>query len=68
MDFMQELPLGFGMALAQRPDAMAHFCALSEARQSEILQRVHTVRSKQEMHQLVAQLTEEASGGMPSAQ
>lgn len=68
MDLMQELPLGFGMALAQRPDAMARFCALSEARQAELLQRVHAVCSRQEMQQLVAQLTGEASGGMPSAQ
>ena len=27
---MEELPLGFGMALAQHPEAMARFSALSE--------------------------------------
>ncbi|MCI2057245.1 MAG: hypothetical protein LKJ86_08890 [Oscillibacter sp.] len=53
-----ELPLGFGMALAQYPDAMKKFTALSETEQSEILQRVHAVSSKDEMRSLVNELSQ----------
>lgn len=53
---INELPLGFGMALAQHPDAMARFTAMSEAEQQAILQQAHTVHSKKEMQNLVADL------------
>lgn len=48
-----ELPLGFGFALAQHPDAMKNFSNLPEAKRSEILQRAHHVSSKGEMQALV---------------
>ena len=47
------LPLGFGFALAQNPEAMKKFSALPEAQRSELLQRAHTVSSKEEMQALV---------------
>ena len=43
---MEELPLGFSMALAQHPEAMARFSALSEAEQQAIVEGTHAVRSK----------------------
>jgi len=53
----KEIPLGFGMALAQNPDAMRVFSNFSEIRQSEILQKAHTVKSKYEMQSLVDNLS-----------
>lgn len=49
----QELPQGFGMALAQHPDAMARFTAMTETEQQQVLQQVRQVRSKREMTSLV---------------
>lgn len=51
-----ELPLGFGMALAQDEAAMRKFESLSESEKSALLQRTHDVRSRSEMQQLVASL------------
>lgn len=50
------LPLGLGMALAQRPEAMARFTALSEAEQKAFIDGAQSVRSKQEMQTHVEQL------------
>lgn len=49
-----ELPLGFGMALAQNEAAMHRFEALTDAEKQAIIQKTHNVRSKSEMQQLVA--------------
>ncbi|MGN0519800.1 MAG: hypothetical protein ACI4LB_03590 [Candidatus Fimenecus sp.] len=49
----KELPLGFGMALAQNERAMAAFEALSDTEKQAILEKTHAVQSKQEMHALV---------------
>lgn len=51
-----DLPLGFGFALAQHPEAMQRFAALSEARRAAVLQRAHNVSSKEEMESLVREL------------
>ena len=53
---MEDLPLGFGMALAQHPEAMARFAALSEAEQQAIIDGTHAVCSKQEMQAYVENL------------
>ena len=52
---MEELPLGFGMALAQHPEA--RFAALPEAEQQAIIDGAHAVRSKEEMRSYVERLT-----------
>ena len=52
MDF-PEIPVGFGMALAQRPEAMQKFTSLSETKQQEIITGTHSIRSKQEMRKYV---------------
>lgn len=48
-----DLPIGFGMALAENPAAMARFCALPEEERQAAVARAHNVRSKAEMHALV---------------
>ncbi len=52
MDF-QEVPIGFGMALAMNEAAMARYAALSEQQKQSVLNKAHTARSKREMHQIV---------------
>lgn len=54
-----ELPLGFGMALAQNEAAMQKFEGMTEAEKQAFLQRTHNVRSKAEMQQLVAGLNQQ---------
>lgn len=48
-----ELPLGFGMALAQNEEAMKRFERMSEAEKKRFIEQTHKVNSKQEMQNLV---------------
>ena len=50
------MPEGFMMALAQDPEAMQKFAALSEEKKKEIIAGTHSVRSKDEMHRYVHEL------------
>lgn len=54
-----ELPLGFGMALAQNEAAMRQFEALSDSEKQAVIQQTHSVRSKREMRQLVNSLCQQ---------
>ena len=54
----QQLPVGFGMALAQNQTAMRKFEALTEPERETFIQRTRSVRSKKEMRQLVAELAD----------
>lgn len=58
---LAELPMGFGMALAQHPGAMQRYTSLSSEQQSEILAKVKTVQSKSEMKSLVSSLVQPLS-------
>lgn len=51
-----ELPLGFGMALAQNEAAMQRFETLSDPEKCAVLRQAHGVRSRREMQQLVDSL------------
>lgn len=51
-----ELPLGFGMALAQNEAAMKQFESLTDVEKQAVLQRTHSVRSRAQMQKLVAEL------------
>ena len=51
-----ELPLGFGAALARDPEAMARFAGLPESEQQAILEGVRAVCSKQEMQSYIEDL------------
>lgn len=55
-----ELPMGFGMALAQNEAAMKQFEALSDAEKREIVEKTHGVGSKAEMRALVRSLLPES--------
>ena len=53
MDF-QNVPIGFGMALAANTAAMNRYAQLSETQKQDILSKAHNVRSEKEMYSLVA--------------
>ena len=53
---LQELPVGFSMALAQRPGALSHFGELDKTKQQEWIQQAHGVDSEQEMRALVERM------------
>lgn len=48
-----EIPVGLGMALAQKPEAMEKFAAFSETKKKEIIAGISSVSSKEEMRQYV---------------
>lgn len=50
------VPLGFGMALAQNPDAMDVFSGLTPAQREQVLEKSRRVRSKAEMRSYVDSL------------
>ena len=52
-----DLPLGFGFALAQNPNAMQRFSNLPDSEQTQILRKAHMVSSKDEMQRLVNSLS-----------
>lgn len=56
MDFYK-VPIGFGLALAMNAPAMEAYAAMTEQQKQAILNKAHNVRSEQEMHSLVASLT-----------
>lgn len=51
-----DLPLGFGMALAQHPETMQRFANMSDAQKSEVISELHNIKSKEEMQAYVATL------------
>ena len=55
MDFYN-VPIGFGMALAENHPAMAAYAAMTEQQKRDILDRAHNVRSEREMYFLVESL------------
>lgn len=54
-----EIPVGLGMVLAQRPDAMEKFATLSETEKQKIINGTHLVASKEEMRQYVDRIISE---------
>ena len=56
MSLDAELPLGLGLAMAQRPEAMERFAALPEAERQAVVERARGARSKQEMRSCVDSL------------
>lgn len=53
---LSDLPMGFGMALAQDVDAMEHFASLSPDAQRRVVDGTHAIRSKPEMQSYVRSL------------
>lgn len=56
MEF-DELPVGFGMALAMNPPAWNAYSALSAGEKQAILNKVRNAGSKEQMHRIVNSLT-----------
>ena len=52
----EEIPLGFGMALAQNPTAMDVFAALPQKQRKDVIRKTETIRSKEEMRSYVDSL------------
>ncbi len=55
MEF-DELPVGFGMALAMNPPAWNAYSALSNEQKQAILKKVRDAGSKEQMHRIVNSL------------
>ncbi|PWM44712.1 MAG: hypothetical protein DBX47_05465 [Clostridiales bacterium] len=51
-----EIPLGFGMALAQNEKAFNNFATLPESKRNEYIERSHTVKTKYEMQMLIEEI------------
>ena len=58
MNPMQDLPMGFGMALMQNEKAFARFSAMTPAQKQQIIEKTHTVASKTEMQSLVSSIVQ----------
>lgn len=56
MSLDMELPLGLGLAMAQRPEAMERFAALPEAERKAVVERARNARTKREMRAFVDEL------------
>ncbi len=48
-----EMPIGFGMALMENPEAMKNFSMLTEEKKQVVVEGARAVRSKSEMHRYV---------------
>ncbi|MEA4955257.1 MAG: hypothetical protein VB096_07070 [Pseudoflavonifractor sp.] len=53
MEYLQELPMGFGMALLQNQDASGYFESLPLAERQRLIDKTHGISSKQEMNAFV---------------
>lgn len=57
MDFT-EVPIGFGLALAQNEEAMNAFAMMAKEEKQAIWNKAHNARSEKEMHQIVNNLVQ----------
>lgn len=56
-NYLKQLPMGLGMALANNPAAMNSFMSLSADEQRQFIEGTHQIRSKTEMQYYVNSLT-----------
>lgn len=49
-----EVPIGFGMALAQNEKAVNAYAMMTREQKNAILEKAHNARSENEMQQIVA--------------
>ncbi len=59
MDFSQ-VPIGFGMALAQNEKAVNAYAMMTKEQKQDILRKAHAARSQREMHKIVSDIAKEA--------
>lgn len=55
-DIKIEMPMGLGMSLAQNPDAMRSFAAMTKEQQMAVIEKTHSMTSRREMHEFVNRL------------
>lgn len=55
-----EVPVGFGMALAQNEKAVNAYAMMTREQKQAILEKAHNARSRQEMQQIVSGIAAEA--------
>ena len=56
MNNMGELPMGFGILLAENRDAMQYFSSLTAEQQKQIIEQTHAISSRSEMRAFVSSL------------
>ncbi len=56
VSYLQDLPIGFGMALLQNRQAAMYFDSLPEAQRQHIISQTHGINSKEEMQAFVDKL------------
>lgn len=52
----KDIPMGFGMALAQNSEAMKRFSAMTDEQRSKLINGTHEIRSKKEMKSYVEKI------------
>lgn len=52
MDYYN-IPIGFGMALAMNPVAFNAYSAMTEEQKRAVIEKAHSARSEQEIHEIV---------------
>lgn len=57
MDFT-EVPIGFGMALAQNEKAVSAYAAMTREQKDAVIARAHQAESREEMQRIVADVAE----------
>lgn len=60
MNPFSDLPMGFGMALMQNPDALHYFESLSESQKQMVINATHQISSKGQMQQFVQSLGQQS--------
>lgn len=49
----KDVPIGFGLALAQNEEALSRFSALTDEQKQQVIDATHSIRSKDEMRRFV---------------
>ena len=55
---INELPMGFTMALSQQPKAAKRFTNMSDEEKDQVLTQLHDIKSKREMWSFVTKLAQ----------
>ncbi|MGI5985307.1 MAG: hypothetical protein GXY01_01105 [Clostridiales bacterium] len=55
-----EMPMGLGMALMKNPNAMNSFSAMTNEQKRAVIERTHSINSKEEMEAYVRTLSIES--------
>lgn len=59
------IPIGFGMALAENLDAMNYFAGLDNFSKQQVIAKSHQMHSKEAMHDFVSSLGNNNSYSQP---